>query len=225
MPPNTHPEDFSGLGGSARGFPLKPGILQDLERCTWGSLGAVALLSPGGVPSSAERLRPLSLAWGQGSEVKGMHRALPPPKYSHCLLPTPPCTARLWPNPQSQPASVSPPLVKPSIPPAREASPHLLRVLAGPTLRADVLRPGKSGTLTPLPNGDARTRRLLGSSTASSSEDAAGQAGRGSAGRTRGTASPRDTSAKDGWPRSPSPVVTVPRTLTCGVPEDPALPI
>lgn len=61
--PGTHPEDLSGLGGSARGFPPRPGILQDLERCTWGSFGGAALLSAGSAPSSAERFRPLSLAW------------------------------------------------------------------------------------------------------------------------------------------------------------------
>lgn len=66
--------------------------------------------------------------------------------------------------------------------------PPSLGVPVGPTLRADVLRPGNSGTLTPLLDGDARTRRLLGSSAASSSEDTAGWAGRGSA--SRGTASP-----------------------------------
>lgn len=44
---------------------------------------------------------------------------------------------------------------------------------------AEALRPGNSGTLTPLPEGEPRIRRLRGSSATSSSEDAAG-AGRGS---------------------------------------------
>lgn len=55
----THPEDFSGLGGNARGFP-SPGTLQDLERWTAGSFW-VDLLSAGS-PSSAERFRGRSLA-------------------------------------------------------------------------------------------------------------------------------------------------------------------
>lgn len=93
--PSTHPEDFSGLGGSARGFPLKPGILQDLERCTWGSLAGVALLSPAGDPSSTERFRPLSLAWVQQSEVRGGTLCSAPSTSSHRLLPIAPHTAHL----------------------------------------------------------------------------------------------------------------------------------
>ena len=56
----TYPEDFSGLGGNARGFP-SPGTLQDLDRCTADSFW-LGLLSAGS-PSSAERFRGRSLAY------------------------------------------------------------------------------------------------------------------------------------------------------------------
>lgn len=69
---------------------------------------------------------------------------------------------------------------------------------------AEALRPGKSGTLTPLPEDEPRIRRLRGSSAASSSEDAAG-AGRGSVG-TQGTVSPRHCARIDTPLPSPLPL-------------------
>lgn len=79
----SDPEDFSGLGGKARGFP-SPGTLQDLERWTADSFW-LDLLSAGS-PSSAERFRGRSLAWDTSpgvdtseGQVGGLPRARPPP--------------------------------------------------------------------------------------------------------------------------------------------------
>lgn len=122
------------------------------------------------------------LGLGTGSTVRMPHG----PRPLLCLSQRPPTLLSFRSPAQTAPS------------PGRDVPPST----AGPTLSAEALRLGNSGTFTPLPSGDARTRRLRGSSAASSSEDASGRAGRGSAGGHGDGVTVRPP-AEDRHPRGP----------------------
>lgn len=165
--------------------------------------GGGGLAVPWHSPLLSRAIAAPQLGLGTGSTVRMPHGPRPLP----CLSQRPPTLLSFHSPAQTAPS------------PGREVPPST----AGPTLSAEALRLGNSGTFTPLPSGDARTRRLRGSSTASSSEDASSRAGRGSAGGHGDSVTVRPP-AEDRHPPAAPALLPAP-ALTSGVAEDPAVPL